>query len=149
MGPNDAYRIVWALGEFFFLIFVVFAILNSKFNRFSNDGTQTTVTPSFGPRYFISAHILLTRPRQHGHDITPHQHQYRYQLPLPRHTPDTTPHHTPPPRRVPPPTTQTSTDCRVTHTTPITMWHHLRRLQRRYRAQTTRYASFGPLVSFF
>ena len=32
---------------------------------------------------------------------------------------------------------------------PDNYYHHLCRLQRRYRAQTTRYASFGPLVSFF
>ena len=64
-GPNDAYRVVWALGEFFFLIFVVFAILNTKFNRFLNDG----VTVVWAPVFYLCTHSLntatTTRPRHH------------------------------------------------------------------------------------
>src|ERR1700678_1624566 len=69
-GPNDARRIVWALGIFLFSFFRVLYILTSGFlfylgciyvlkaqegfdRRRSRKRAQTTPDTSFGPRYYV------------------------------------------------------------------------------------------------
>ena len=42
-GPKRRVSRRLGLGEFFFSLFVVFLLLITNVNRFSNDGTQTTV----------------------------------------------------------------------------------------------------------
>ena len=51
-GPNDAIRVVWAQGEFFYLFIRVspniLTMFNRFFYRFQDEGTQTT--SRLGPR---------------------------------------------------------------------------------------------------
>ena len=72
-GPNNAYRVVWALGEYFITIYSCFTkiliLFNRLFNKFQDEGTQTTRTRRLGPRARDAsasrAPVLLALPHFH------------------------------------------------------------------------------------
>ena len=54
-GPNNAYRVVWALSEYFIKIYSCFTkiliLFNRLFNKFQDEGTQTMRTCRLCPRW--------------------------------------------------------------------------------------------------
>ena len=75
-GPNDAIRVVWALGEYFIKIYSCFTniliIFNRLFNKFQDEGTQTTWM-RLEPRYYYPPPPLPPpTPFRTRHRITTH-----------------------------------------------------------------------------
>ena len=66
-GPNNAYHVVWALGEYFIKIYLCFTkiliLFNRLFNKFQDEGTQTTHPRSLGPGTItLPPHFHLPHP---------------------------------------------------------------------------------------
>ena len=77
-GPNDAIRVVWALGEYFIKIYSCFSniliIFDRLFNKFQDEGTQTTPRYYYPPPPTSTSHTLPDASPYHHPHLCHHHH---------------------------------------------------------------------------